>query len=151
VRIQRAHPACASSVRIQRAHPACASSVRIQRAAEASGEGLPSCFPFGFPFVPFPFTVCYPAFMAGIPRHDWALYEHLTRAERLSCLRRLTPEEALDLYEDGHAIAIALTPIDGVGDLERLARARWTDKLALRHKLRRAFLALDELRRGSTP
>jgi len=83
-----------------------------------------SCFPFGFPFVPFPFTVCYPASMAGIPRHDWAL------------------------YEDAHAIA--LTRVDREGD-RQASLARWTDKMALRHKLRSAILALDGLRRGSTP
>jgi hypothetical protein len=86
--------------------------------------------------------------MSMAPRHDWALYEHLTRADHLSWLRRLTPKEALDLYEDAHAIAA--TPVDRDDGLERLARAHWTDKLAVRHKLRMAFLALDGLRRKST-
>ena len=87
--------------------------------------------------------------MLAAPRQDWALYERRSRPEHIDWLRRLTPADVLDLYEDFYRLARAQTrPDEG---LERIEQIHWAEKVALRRKLHAAFAAMDRLRDATTP
>jgi hypothetical protein len=78
------------------------------------------------------------------PKQDWDLYEKRCRDACIERLRSISPSAALDIYEDLHRLARALpgTP----KERERLEAMLWREKLALRGRLRAAFVALDRMR-----
>jgi hypothetical protein len=80
--------------------------------------------------------------MLAAPRHDWALCERRSRLEHIDWLRRLTPADVLDLHEDFYSLLASHTcPDCGLG---KISKDHWAEKVALRRKLRSAFLALDQ-------
>ena len=84
--------------------------------------------------------------MLDAPRQDWHLYEERCREACAERLRSLSPSAALCIYDDlcRFAGALAVSP----RERERWEKTRWREKLALRTRLRAAFVALDRLRDG---
>lgn len=82
--------------------------------------------------------------MLEAPRQDWQLYEKRCREACAERLRSLSPADALRIQEDLYRFACAL-PMSP-RERERYEARRWSDKLALRKRLRAAFVALDRKR-----
>ena len=79
------------------------------------------------------------------PKQNWKLFEELCSAEHTAWLRSLTPEQSVSLCEELRCLALQMK---GIGPAEEsLSQCRWEEKLAIRNKLRRAFLALDRIGR----
>jgi hypothetical protein len=79
------------------------------------------------------------------PRQDWEAYRRLAAASDAAWVRGLSPSERFDLYADLFDI-IWKAPRDPA-QWERLERARWDAKLAIRLRLVDAFMRMDEIAR----
>ena len=71
------------------------------------------------------------------PKQDWQLYDQKRRAAHIAWLRALTPESALALYEEFHALAASAQAHQS--DHGAMEEQRRKEKLALRRKMRAAF------------
>ncbi|MBN1420799.1 MAG: hypothetical protein JXP34_18655 [Planctomycetes bacterium] len=83
--------------------------------------------------------------MPDAPSQDWDLYERACRSEKIAWLRRLTPGQALSLFEEFRTL-VSVQPGGslGLGDLDR---RRWEEKLSMRRRVLSALAELDRIRR----
>jgi hypothetical protein len=81
--------------------------------------------------------------MVDVPRQDWSDYEARARGNDVAWVRGLTPSGRFALYEE--LFGIVWGARRDLGNWERLDRWHWHQKIAMRLRLVKAFMKLDEL------
>ena len=86
--------------------------------------------------------------MTFAPRHDWDFYEQSVSTFDRNKAHSRTPEERYSIYEDYFDTLVEMKK--GIGNQIAERSERWQKKIALRDKLLKAYLAMDQISLGKS-
>ena len=86
--------------------------------------------------------------MTFAPKHDWNFYEQSVSTFDRNKAHLRTPEERFSIYEDYFDTLVEMKK--GIGNQIAERSDRWQKKIALRDKLLKAYLAMDQISLGKS-